>query len=103
MARSKSAGQIAKESAAAVEEQMRSRGIVEAETYGDLGRGDPLGIVGETGTFKFQSVRLDSDGNPVYVNVYGGPAGSEAFRSFTLTRITAKPRKSRRVRKGDVK
>ena len=103
MARSKSAAVIARESAEAVYEQVRSMGIVESTTYGELKSGDVIGIVGETGPFTFLSVRLDSEENPVYVNTYGGVPGSEAFRSFTLARITAKPRKSRKIHKGDAK
>ena len=80
----------------AVRSQMAERGVVESDRYLEWTRGDHVSITGEAGVFTFLSVRLDSDGNPVWVNVYGGPSKQEMFRSFTLTRLEKFERIKRR-------
>lgn len=82
----------------AVAQQLLDRGVLECKTYDQWTEGDILNIQGEAGVFNFQSVRLDGEGNPLWANVWGGPKGQEASRSFALDRL--EPYKGRIKRRG---
>lgn len=52
--------------------------------------GEPVRVKGESGDFKFKYVRKGA------VTCWGGPAGHQQFRSFTLDRIMPPKRKVNR-------
>src|ERR1035437_5526338 len=81
----------------AVAQQIAERGIVTVGEWGEWKNGEHCGISKEEGHFKFISVRVDPEGNPLHVNVYGGPKGSEAWRSFDVSRLQAKAAKQNRL------
>ena len=90
-----SAAAIARESAEAVQAQMRARGIDDRPTWGTWQRGDMCGIVNEGGIFTFHSVRLDEFGNAQHV---WGQSQTKEFRTFDPDRLTTKIRKTTRRR-----
>lgn len=99
MAKSKAV--IERESEEAVSEQQRQMGVIEVDHWLEWVSGDKVSIAGEAGVFNFMSVRLDSDGNPKWVNVWGGPSKQEMLRSFAINRLESftkiKRRGKRRV------
>ena len=97
MAKSKAA--IERESIAAIEAQMKARGVIEVNHYLDWVAGDMVSITGEAGVFNFKSVRVDSEGNPKWANVWGGPKDQEALRSFALDRLEPFTKIKRRGKK----
>src|ERR1039458_2176404 len=71
----------------AVAQQIAERGIVTVGEWGEWKNGEHCGISREEGHFKFISVRVDENGNPLHVNVYGGVKGEGAWRSFDVDQI----------------
>ena len=97
MAKSKAV--IERESLAAVRAQQAALGVVEVDHYLDWKAGDQVSVVGEAGVFNFMSVRVDADGMPQWVNLWGGPKDQECLRSFALDRLEPFTKIKRRGRK----
>jgi hypothetical protein len=83
----------------AVRQQRIDMGIIERAEWGEWKTGDVVGIAREAGHFRFISVRVDTEGNPLHANVYGGIKGSEAFRSFDVDRLQTNAAKRNRRKK----
>ena len=81
----------------AVAQQIAERGIVTVGEWGEWKNGEHCGISREEGHFKFISVRVDPEGNPLHVNVYGGVKGEGAWRSFDVDRLQTKAAKQNRL------
>ena len=103
MAKSKQV--IEQESADAVRAQMRSKGVIEEDSYCEWNAGDICGIIGEGGTFTFLSVRVDADGNALWANVIGGTINgiqeTKEYRSFAVDRLTKKVSKRGKRKKAE--
>lgn len=51
-------------------------------TWNGLVRDDPVKVLHQRGSFRFISVRLDDNGEPLWVTVIGGTAGHSKWRHF---------------------
>ena len=80
-------------SAEAVAAQRESMGIVEVSEHGDFSAGQIVELRGERGQFTVQSIRVYPDGTLRWLNLYGGPKGSEMHRSALEDRIKPRRRK----------
>lgn len=82
----------------AVEAQLEAHGIYNEPFYDTWEKGDVCGIEGEAGIFVFQSVRVNANGDPLHVNVVGGPVWGQKqtreWRSFAVDRLTTKQAKN---------
>lgn len=84
----------------AAEAQKAALGVIEAAEWNGWQRGDVVGVSHAAGTFTITSFRMGDDGRCRWVNCFGGPNGTQEWRSFAPERLQEKPRK--RSRRKDI-
>lgn len=62
--------------------------IVRSETYGDLTKGAPVKITGESGSWRFLCHCVNVDTGSEWLDVFGGTSGAETLRAFKAERVT---------------
>ena len=71
------------------------------EQHDKLNKGDLVKIKGEQGVFEVVYVDIFDNARPAEVTVVGGSYGRKAWRTFTETVVTKRPRKQQVGRRDD--